>query len=169
MPFGGAYVALAGVHEAWELITGTKTPEGGVSPDLAGGRAAAGAVSDVSGQLSRRFARLVGSFFKTSFVFSARWSSSRFAGIARSPLLQRILHSRLFTLVFRFLVKPLVWTGVVWWLSAVASDWRYNPVGAAAHRSFSRINLLLNSQLGHTVEEMVVDGIVQGWRRFGCV
>ena len=164
VPFGGAYVALAGVHELSKHIVRHRTPEGGfrlTSPEV---------VLPLGLLLmclvnSAAFRRAVVGFFKTSFhVFRAvvvepiRW-------IVQSPLLQRILHSRLFTLVFRFIVKPSIWTGLIW-LVTPESYWRNNPIGAGAI-VFLTINLLLNSRIGRTAEEVVVDEIMQGWRRFG--
>ena len=83
----------------------------------------------------------------------------------QSPLLQRIVHSRLFTLLFRFVVKPLLWTAAAWWfLPAETNGLVSLGMGASVFLTF---NLLLNSRVGRTLEEVVADGIAQGWRRFG--
>ena len=132
VPFGGAYVALAGVHHVWELIGGARQPPldaesldaAGLTDAVAkeGFHLTSPAVVLVLGLFllclvnSAAFRLAVGRFFKTSYrVFRAaviepiRW-------IVQSPLLQRILHSRLFAVSFRFIIKPLIWTGIAWQL-----------------------------------------------------
>jgi hypothetical protein len=182
VPFGGAYVALAGVREAWEMILGAAPPPADSAAEDAAALGEAAAESGfhlTSPELvlavglfllflvnSASFRRAVGLFFTTFYdVFRAlvvepiRW-------VVQWPLLQQILHSRLFTAVFRFLIKPLIWTGVAWsLLPSGQRDW-----GTSAGTSvsvFLAVNLLLNSRLGRTTEEVVVDWIVQGWHRFG--
>ena len=97
VPFGGAFVALAFVHELWELITGVRRrrkPE--FHSDLAGASMLfVGAVPDVPGQFrgvspgGRRpvLQDLVSQVLRAVVIEPIRW-------IVQSPLLQRILHSR---------------------------------------------------------------------------
>jgi hypothetical protein len=75
-----------------------------------------------------------------------------------------LLRSRVFRLLFRFVIKPSAWTGVAWCLSPV-SYWDDPVITGAA--IFVAVNLLLNSRAGRTVEEIVLDEIAEGWRRFG--
>ena len=85
--------------------------------------------------------------------------------IVYSPLLQWIVHSRVFNLCFRFVVKPLLWTAAAWWfLPPESNRWASAGMGAAVFFTF---NLLLNSRVGRTLEELVADWIAQAWRRFG--
>ena len=98
-----------------EIIAGKKTPEATfhlTSPDLVlslglfllclvNSAAFRGAVGRFFTRLSRSFAPWI--------VEPIRW-------IVECPPLPRILHSRLLRLLFRFVIKPLVWTGVSWWL-----------------------------------------------------
>ena len=86
---------------------------------------------------SATFRRALGGFFKASFqvlhavvVEPIRW-------IVESPWLQRILHSRLFTLLFRFIIKPLIWTVILWCISP-KEYWRANPVGQRNRLSWRR-------------------------------
>lgn len=163
VPFGGAYVALAGVHHVLALIAGEKTAEARfhlTSPFV---------VLPLGLFLlclvnSATFRRSVGRFFSVSFqgirmviVEPIRW-------IVQSPLLQRLLQSRVFTLLFRFIIKPLIWTGVAWCL--MPKRYWQNPVGTGS-AIFLAVNLLLNSRAGRTVEEVVADEVAEGWRRFG--
>ena len=132
VPFGGSYVTVVFAHHVWEWISGARQPpvdaETLDAADLSAAAAHEGfhltspAVVLVLGLFllclinSAAFRRAIGLFFKTSYqVFRAvviepiRW-------IVQSPLLQQILHSRPFTLLFRFLIKPLLWTGAAWLL-----------------------------------------------------
>ena len=81
-------------------------------------------------------------------------------------MLQQILHSRPFTLLFRFLIKPLLWTGAAWLLLPDEATNSRTSAGTAVS-IFLAVNLLLNSRLGRNLEEVVADWIVQGWHRFG--
>ena len=76
--------------------------------------------------------------------------------------LDRLLHSRLTRLIYRFLLKPLVITFLAWMaLPLEAVGWRTSAPSAVG--LFLGINLLLNSRVGREVEEIVVDGSVQAW------
>ena len=165
VPYGGAFVTVAFVHEAWEIITRAKRAEKfhlpwpGVMLPL--GLFLMFLVN------SATFRRALGGFFKASFqvlhaviVEPIRW-------MVQSPWLQRIVHSRSFTLLFRFIIKPLLWTGIFWCVSP-REHWRTNPVGASAI-VFLGVNLLLNSRIGRTAEEVVVDELVQGCAASACV
>lgn len=164
VPFGGAYVTLAGLHHVWELVAGART-DGGLhltSP----------AVVLALGLLllclinSATFRRAFGVFFKASYRVLRAAVVEPIHWIVQSPWLQRILHSRLFVLSLRFVVKPLVWTGLAWWaLPLTESNWRISAGTAAL--LFVGVNLLLNSRLGRNLEEMAADWVVQTWHRFG--
>ena len=165
VPFGGAYVALGGVHHVWELIAGEKVARQGLhftSPPivLALGLFLLCLINFTAFQLA------VVRLFKTSYrVFRAavvepiRW-------FVQWPLLQRMLHSRLFIISFRIVIKPLIWTCVVWqFLPEGQTNWRTSTGTAVS--IFLGINLLLNSRVGRNTEEVIADWIVQSWHRFG--
>jgi hypothetical protein len=167
VPFGGAYVALAFIHHVWELIGGEKHPT-----ESEGIHLTSMPVVLLLGAFlmclvnSAWFRHAVGFFFKCFYdVFRGaviepiRW-------LVRSPLLQQILHSRLFTIPWRFVVKPLMWTGVVWWLWPFGDgNWRISS--GTVISIFLAMNLLLNSRLGRNAEEVAADWVVLGWQRFG--
>ncbi len=165
-PFGGAYVALAGLREVWDMIVGAHSTaaEGfhiALPPlVLMLGLFLLGVIN------SAEFRRVVGAVFKRSYravrtavVEPIRW-------IAQSPWLQRILHSRMYALTMRLLIKPLFWTCVVWWLlPREARAWQ-GSTGTAV-LLFLAVNAVLNSRLGRNAEEVLIDNLVQGWHRFG--
>lgn len=181
VPFGGAYVALAGVHHVWEMIVGAKSTAEMESVDpveatrtiVEGGfRLTSPTVVLALGLLllcvinSSAFRSVVGVFFKTLYrVFRAivvepiRW-------IVQSPLLQRILRSRPFSILLRFIVKPFVGTDIALRLLPIDETNWHVLLGTSAS-IFLALNLLLNSRLGRNVEEVLVDWVVQGWHRFG--
>jgi hypothetical protein len=66
---------------------------------------------------------------------------------------------------FRFVVKPLLPTLVFWEvLPPESTGWQTaGTIGGI----FIALNLALNSRLGRMAEEMLIDGIVEGWHRFG--
>jgi hypothetical protein len=164
VPFGGAYVTLAFVQHVWELVKGEELGAMWTWP-LATGTLVLGLFLLCLFN-SAAFRKLLGGFFTTLYwVFRGlviepiRWA-------LQSPLLQRIFHSRIMKLGFRFLIKPLFWTAVACWLLRVdRTNWR-TSLGAGVPL-FLTINLLLNSRVGRTIEEVIAEAIVQGWRRFG--
>ena len=80
--------------------------------------------------------------------------------------MQRILHSRLFTLAVPLRRQAAALDrGSPGGLPPGATDWRTSAGTGAS--IFLAVNLLLNSRLGRNVEEVVADWIVQGWHRFG--
>ena len=169
VPFGGAYVALAGVHHAWEMIPGK---EPGQTSASAGLLLTSPAVVLSLGLLllglinSAGFRRAVGRFFSTAYRAFNSLAIEPIRWIVQSRLLQQIVHSRPFTISFRFVVKPLVWTVIVWRLALLDEpSWRMSP--GAAVSIFLAFNLLLNSRLGRNAEEVAADWVVQGWHRFG--
>ena len=183
VPFGGAYVALAGLHHLAELVGGLPAAPNHVplEPEIGAGSGPAGwlsaqvsfpAVVVVLGLFlmglinSVRFRAAVAFLFRVTFqvlrhvlVEPVRW-------MIRWQWLQRLLHSRLYRLSVRFVIKPLLWTAILSWsLPQVHFNWRTSAGKAAV--IFLIVNLLLNSRLGRTLEEVVADWLVQTWHRFG--
>ncbi len=118
---------------------------------------------------SSRFRQVLAGFFKAVYLVFDTALIEPICWIVRSPLVQRFFHSRLFTISFRFVIKPLIWTAAAWWALCVLpveeADWRASAgTGASLFLAF---NLLLNSRLGRNAEEVLTDWIVQGWHRFG--
>jgi hypothetical protein len=164
VPFGGSFVTLAGLHHLWQLITRAEIHEGEVAFRLTSPSVLMLGVFLLCLVNFAGFRRVLGSFFTASFhairfavVEPIRW-------IVELPLLQRIVRSRAYRLLSRFVFKPLIWTGVAWCLLP-ARYWR-NPAWTGGV-IFLTVNVFLNSRLGRTIEEVVVDEIADGLRRFG--
>ena len=95
--------------------------------------------------------------------------------IGRIPWVRSVLDSRWFRWVKRWLLKPALYTG----LTMAAVDFgfdRWRPSWEAAFAGTSRlgvtaalflaVNLLINSRMGRTLEEMLTDWVVRSWDQF---
>ncbi len=81
------------------------------------------------------------------------------------PLVQRIMHSPVILFLFRYVVKPLLPTLVVWQLlPRPLAIW---PMASDMGAIFLLLNVLINSRFGRNVEEMLIDWSVESWHRFG--
>jgi hypothetical protein len=76
--------------------------------------------------------------------------------VVRIPALHRFVRSWPFQLVYWFLFKPLVVCGLIWLLVPGAFDRAWNAI-----LTFVAVNFLLNSRLGHALNEAVVQGALQ--------
>ncbi|MEN6458660.1 MAG: hypothetical protein ABFC63_06990 [Thermoguttaceae bacterium] len=177
VPFGGAFVSVVGVVEIWGLFTGPKkaeaaAPGAGHGLELTENQAyiilllglfLLGVVN------SARFRTVVAGVFRTAYSLFYGLVIEPIRWLRGSPLLRRFLASRFFVVPFRFVVKPALWTAALWWLLWALPprdrDWRALPVVGAS--IFLAFNVLLNSRWGRNAEEVLADGIVQGWHRFG--
>jgi len=176
VPFGGAYVVLAGIHHVVELFAGHEP-----SPDESGEIVQA-AVHEGLRWTSPSVVFALGLFllclvnsatfrhavavalnnayhvFRVILIEPIRW-------LVQSYIWQLVFHSRVFIFLLRFVLKPLFWTAVVWWLLPDHINWG-TSVGAAAS-IFVITNLVLNSRPGRIVEEVIADWLVDVWHRFG--
>ncbi len=178
VPFGGAFVVLAFVHEVWHWIAGSPAmpPPEAEFDELALTTTELHLTSPSVVLLlglfllclvnSEAFRRFAGRSFTILFRVLRAATIEPIRWFVHWPLLQRILHSRAFSLVFRLAVKPLFWTGVAWWLLPV-HETNWSTIAGTGVPMFLTFNLLLNSRVGRNIEEMAADEIVQGWRRFG--
>jgi hypothetical protein len=102
--------------------------------------------------------KLAGQTMRLVFFDSFRWFFSL-------PLVQRILGSPLILFLFRYIVKPLVPTLVVWRiLPRNLAGW---PTMIELGLTFLVLNFLINSRLGRNIEEVFIDWCVESWHRFG--
>jgi hypothetical protein len=183
VPFGGAYVVLAGLGHLIEMFGHL-----GVSGQAdAAGPAALTAAEPIPGEslhlTSLPMVVILGLFvmglihspgfrhgtaecFRLVFRLFHAVVVEPVRMVIRSEWLQRVLHSRIFVISFRFLVKPFLWTALVHWLLPWDSSNSRTSVGIGVS-IFLGINLLLNSRVGRNTEELIVDWLVQAWRRFG--
>ena len=174
VPFGGAYVALKFISHVWGWISGTHAPLGG--GESSEGLAVGGVdLTSPTVVFALGFLLCLLNFaaFRRAIVVLARTAYHLLRGavfepirwVVLSPLVQQIFRSRAFLLTFRFLIKPAFWTGIVWLFLPRATNLQ-TTTGTIAS-VFLLVNLLLNSRLGRTVEEMIVDSLTQVWQRFG--
>jgi hypothetical protein len=112
------------------------------------------------------FRRLVWRTIKGCGHFVSRWVFLPLWRIVHSRIVQVILHSRTFRLLYRFLMKPAFWTLLIW-LAFPLKDIPWLTLAGRAAILFLSLNLLLNSRLGRTLEEMAADWTVQTWHRYG--
>ncbi|MCC6126501.1 MAG: hypothetical protein IT426_16195 [Pirellulales bacterium] len=112
----------------------------------------------------RRFAWLalqnISRFFG-NWIFLPLWR------IVHSRFVQLILHSPIFRLIIRFLVKPAAWTAFIWLAFPLKGFPAWPTLAGRAAILFLSLNLLLNSRFGRTIEETVADWTVQTWQRYG--
>ncbi len=178
VPFGGAYVTLVFLHHVFEWLSGAQDVPESLADSAAAAEHAVKGVRMMSLDVltlglfllcllnSAAFRRAIASGFKTASQICRAVAVEPIRWLVQSPLFQAILHSRVFALGLRFVVKPLAWTAVVWLLLPI--DVSNRPASAGTALSiFLAVNLLLNSRLGRNVEEVVFDWIVQSWHRFG--
>ncbi len=174
VPFAGAYVVLAGLHHLLELVGGVEEPTVGAGESVLvaaeGFRLTAPPMVLALGLFlmclvnSAGFRQVVWQYLRASFRMVNALVIGPIRRVLQSPLLQRILHSRVFSLLFRVVVKPLVWTGLAW-LILPAEKWQHSALMAAS--IFLAVNLILNSRVGRNLEEVAADEIVRAWHRFG--
>lgn len=176
VPFGGAYVALAGIHELWQLFAHREVAplEGEIirmhapsgfhvahpSLVLLLGLFLLGVINFAG------FRHLLKVFFKFAYRLLSTVVVEPLQRLFNAPWLQELIHGRWFTLAVHFLVKPLFWTALLWWaLPGGAAGGRLQP-GTVATLFFA-LAFLLNTRLGRTAEEVVLDWFALSWRRFG--
>jgi hypothetical protein len=112
------------------------------------------------------FRRLVASSFHGLFRIVRSTIIEPISWLIHAEWVQRFFHSRLFVMTFRFLVKPLFWTGVAWLTLPIYNATWQTAIGHALSL-FLGVNLLLNSRVGRKMEELMTDWLVQTWHRFG--
>ena len=186
VPFGGAYVVLAFFHELRQYYRHFVAR--GVAATLAKGAAAMAPAHVPPGEHrlympspeaflplallvllmfnSPAFRRAAGRFSVGFFKFLRAAVVEPVRWLLQSPWVQRIFRSRLFTLGYRFLVKPLLWTAAAWFLFARHQTDPRNGL-ATGGAMFLAFTVLLNSRLGRNAEEATADWLVQAWHRFG--
>jgi hypothetical protein len=176
VPFGGAFLVLAGIDEMAALIAGHNPELAGIDEIV---KIFKGQAPDPSRVLNvpalgllllgllyvgwfrrgvARVMRAAGRAVRIVLVDGVRW-------FVRLPLVQKVLNSRAVRMGFRFMIKPLVPTVVVWQvLHPEVSGWETTALSGAF---FLAMNFALNSRFGRNFEEAAGDWIVEVWHRFG--
>jgi hypothetical protein len=160
VPFGGALLVLRFADHVVEKTAHTHLHLGAPRNVAALGLLLLGLIY-VDGFRRGLWWAIKGSFVAATNVVkhAAHW-------VVDSPVVQRVLKSRAYGLAIRFVVKPLVFTVLVNPVLPLESRNRATSALAAVS-VFLGMNVLLNSRLGRNLEELLTDGIVVSWQRFG--
>jgi len=160
VPFGGAYLVLAGVEHLIEFLSHRQVHINRPGSLLLLGVFFLGLLYiERFRRIVWRVATAVGRLLRVLVLDLPRW-------IASWRVVRRILDSRLFLLAEQYVLKPLFWAAVVClvipfrWTTWPSSVLRFLGV-------FLATNLVLNSRLGRDMEETVIGFIVDSWHRFG--
>jgi hypothetical protein len=160
VPFGGAFVILKGLRHVSEMI-GWKDVE--FDNPLAIASLGLLLLELVNFDACRRVAgRIAGHVGHALRLLCVDWPLA----VLQIPCVRWILDSRWFSLVIRFGFKPLAISGLLWIVFPHGSA---SPQVLAFNGGllFVFVNVLLNSRVGRTVEEMLVDGAIQAWHQIG--
>jgi hypothetical protein len=159
LPFGASYVALAGLQHMIHIVTGIELHLAGLEGVLPLGFFLVGllhvpvfrtAVLNVLGLVGRGLRALV-----------IDWPVL----LVSLPWVQWFLHSRPFTLLRDFVLKPAAITGpLALFFPLYDIHGRTFWLGSAI--LFLTVNVFLHSRLGRHVEEAVVDSLQRLWLRF---
>lgn len=169
VPFGGAFLVHKGLDHLFALFSQFEVHHG--ADDIHHYEAAInwlplgfllfGLVNIES------FRRLTRRALKEFSLFLGRWVFLPLWRIVHSRFVQLILRSRVFRLIFRFLVKPAAWTALIWFVFPMKGVSAWPTMTGRAAMLFLSLNLLLNSRFGRTIEETAADWTVQTWQRYG--
>jgi hypothetical protein len=165
VPFGGAYLALAGLEHLLHMVFGSHEPAAkhGVLTFLQVlilGLFLAGLIHvDAFRQTVGRVLKRSFHFARDAVVYVVQWC-------VKSPLVQFVFHSPWFRLGMRFLVKPLLLTLLVWWAmpqkpATIHASWGSSVV------IFLALSFVVNSRVGRNAEELLAEWLLQSWQRFG--
>jgi hypothetical protein len=85
--------------------------------------------------------------------------------VVNLPLVQRIRQSRVLAFIIRYVVKPAVFFGLIWWVLRLIAP-GFHPNRWTNAGIFVVINLLLNSRVGREIDEVITDLILRSWDHF---
>ena len=112
------------------------------------------------------FRRFVGQSLKETYRWAAKNIIAPLWHIIQSRIMQVILKSLTFRLALRFVIKPAVWTFLVWMLFPLMGvDWQVSTQQRSLH--FCGLQFTAQLARGRNIEEMGVDWAVQTWNRYG--
>jgi len=160
VPFGGAYLLLAGIYHLTKEITDVELP---IHNSAAVGSLGLFLLALVH---LKWFRGGVWQVFKTSFYLARGLLIDLPLRVIRLPSVQWLLRSRLAVLGFRFVLKPLALSAVAWQLLPKSHS-RWQTTAGTGVSLFLAMNLLLNSRLGRNMQEVIADWLVQSWERYG--
>ncbi len=157
LPFGGAYVAEAGVKHLLKLAFGTEPEVGDLPLVVPLGLFLFFLINFESfRRVTLKVLRAVGR--DLHFVF--RELPRR---LAKLEIVQQVIRSRAFRWTGRYVIKPLLVTAIVSWaLPRLIPHWHNTWTGTLG--IFVSLNLLLNTRLGRDLEEVTTDWAGRAWR-----
>jgi len=160
VPFGGAYLIYSGLNHLFEIFLKDIHYYEDRSIILLLGIFIFGLVN------VRWFRKFVGQSLKDVYDSTRKTIFLPLWRVIHSHVVQVILHSVMFRLSFRFLIKPAIWTALAWMVfPLVGVNWLASLSSAAA--IFVAFNIFLNLRVGRNIEEMAADWAVQTWNRYG--
>lgn len=168
IPFGGTFLVVSFLDHVFEKLVSLFTGESMTEPS-AGWSAARVLVigTFVLGLVNVDWFRR-----STWRVLKGTWQKLRDAisglvsFLRQIEWLAQLLKSRAVRLAYRFLLKPLVFTALVWLALPMQTVGRTNALTAGL-ALFAAFTAFLNSRLGREVEELLADAAMQAWRRLG--
>lgn len=161
VPFGGAYMAVAGVFFLTDDVSGVELPIYSPEVILSLGLFVFGLLYVLW------FRQFAGRALATAWRVVRGVVIDPLVWLTRSFLVQQILRSRWFLLTWRFVLQPGAISGLIWWMLPRATIRHWPTETTAGISLFLAVNLLLNSRVGLSLKEMAVDSLVQGWHDYG--
>ena len=166
VPFGGAYLVLEGTKHLVHLVHHSRVHVG--TP----GWVTLWRVFQVGlfllGLINwESYRKATGRILKAWWHAAYNGTVKRVRAVVQWLPLQAVFRSRAFALTMRYLVKPLMIALLAWW----ALPLTYLPLLRSVANVavlFVATNVLLNSRIGRDLEEVLIDGLVQAWRRIGA-
>jgi hypothetical protein len=157
LPYGGTYVALKGVQHLLELVR-VEVHRASLPVVLVIGTVALGLIN---------FPK-----FRDVFLRLTWWAGRALravfvdlpARVARLPLVRRVLASRAFRALWRYVIKPALVLSPFWLLGRRAGLGRPWELPAAA-AALAGVSVVLNSRAGRDAEEILAEGVSRAWRR----
>lgn len=161
LPYGGAFLMLEGLqHIIGPLVHwmgGGHIHIMNIPSLLVVGTVALGVIDFPSFRQGFLMAvRVLGRGFRMVLFDSIAW-------VLRQPLLRLLVTSRFVSLVWRFLLKPAMVTGLVWLVAKLLGLRETTTVELTAI-VFLGASFVMNSRLGRLAEEIVADELVRTWK-----
>ncbi|WP_406696140.1 hypothetical protein V5E97_34620 [Singulisphaera sp. Ch08] len=162
LPYGGAFLILEGLQHIIEPIVhglgGGHVHVMNIPSLLVLGTVALGVIDFPNFRQGFLMAmRVVGRGLRMVCFDSLAW-------VLRQPLLRLLFVGRFASLLWRFLLKPAMVTGLVWVL-AKSLGLEQQSVALLSAIVFVSAIIVINSRLGRDFEEIVADELVRTWKQ----
>lgn len=163
LPYGGAYVVLEGLQHLVEPLVhwlgGGDIHIMNKPSLLVLGTVALGVLDFPNFRQGFLMAvRVIGRGLRMLLIDSLAW-------VVRHPILRIFFVGRFASLLWRFLVKPALVTGLVWAVARLLGLGESTAAVSAGVVYLGAI-LVINSRLGRDIEEIMADELVRTWKQF---